>query len=451
MAGAYLQSSEVEPLLINQPVGFLVNDDEHALQLKDELADWLVTDEPVELQFDDEPGRTYYAVVQNTLEDFEKMAALRQGTIQFLCLDPYGYGPEKHAEFPSDNVTLTNNGTAEAKPIFEMEVLEPITFAMIQKGEEENAEYQMIGTPADDDVEVVDSRQLIYSENGQMEGWMSNPTRVDRISGAISNGTMTHDGTGIIVSDYGSPVSGYDGYGPAIIKELPEVLQDFEIQTVIDTRTENVSDNFRIEVYGFDENLNMLGKIGISDVNRSFHERNGLGRIGEYVNSYTRYLIDSGNFRFRHSGKALTFYIKWKREGNQFRMDIYRIVNGEYRNWVLRRYTDTSGEWLGKLKYIQVYIRTYRGRANPAIARVNKLDIYKLIKVTEDQTPYIAYPGDIITFDHVNGELLINGEDISELKQFGGSFFKLSKGENNLIVAPSESLATRVRYRERFR
>src|SRR5690606_38626397 len=120
MPGGHLQSTDVEPLVINQPIGFRVKDDEHALQLKDELATWLITDEPVPLQFDDEPGRFYYAVVQNTGDDFEKFAELRQGTIQFLCLDPYAHGDEVIVEFPSDVVTVTNEGTTEADPVFEL-------------------------------------------------------------------------------------------------------------------------------------------------------------------------------------------------------------------------------------------------------------------------------------------------------------------------------------------
>src|SRR5699024_10594334 len=65
MHGAYLQSTDVEPIVINQPIGFRV-DHNNELSFKDELASWLVTTDPVPLVFDDEPGRTYYAVVQNT-------------------------------------------------------------------------------------------------------------------------------------------------------------------------------------------------------------------------------------------------------------------------------------------------------------------------------------------------------------------------------------------------
>jgi predicted phage tail component-like protein len=94
--GARLRSTDVDPLPISQPVGFRVKDDEHALQIKDELAAWLITEEPAPLQFDDEPGRTYYALLQGTIEDFDKFVNQRKGTLNFLCLDPYGYGETRN-------------------------------------------------------------------------------------------------------------------------------------------------------------------------------------------------------------------------------------------------------------------------------------------------------------------------------------------------------------------
>ncbi|SFL38746.1 putative phage tail component, N-terminal domain-containing protein [Gracilibacillus orientalis] len=447
MPGAYLKNETIDVLYITQPVGFVVEDDADALTKKDELAEWLLTGKTVELKLDDEPGRTYFAKLEGTIEDYQKFVDQRRGTLTFLCPDPYSYGPELEFIASSGYFSITNTGTAEAEPIFEFEVTAPVTFLMIQN---QLNEYMMIGEPADDDVQVVDSRELIFSEDGNMDGWMTNGTEIDPISGAISNGTMTHDGTGIIADDYGSPVSGNDGYGPAIIKELPEAIEDFEISTIIDTRTNDLNQNFRVELYAFDEGMNMLGKIGIHDGNRNFHERNGLARVGEYVDSTTRYFIHSGNFQFRNSGPALTFFIKWKREGINFEFNIYRIVNGELRNWTRRRFKDRSGQWLGRLKYIQAYIRTYRGRTNPNIARVNQLKVEKLLQVTEDQTPYIAYPGDIITFNHTNnGQVYINGE-VYEENMLGVDYFTLKKGDNEIAALPSDSFNISGRYRRRY-
>ncbi|MBD7937131.1 phage tail family protein [Cytobacillus sp. Sa5YUA1] len=93
--GYRLKKTTTEPLPISQPIGFVVDDDYNALELRDELTNWLITDEPAPLQFDDEPGRTYYALIENSIDDFSRFAYLRQGTLQFTCPDPYAHGDTK--------------------------------------------------------------------------------------------------------------------------------------------------------------------------------------------------------------------------------------------------------------------------------------------------------------------------------------------------------------------
>src|SRR5690606_14129515 len=132
----------------------------------------------------------YYAVVQNTVSDYEKFVRQRRGIIEFLVLDGFGYGPEHEVTFPSDVVTLTNEGTAEADPIFELEVQEPVTFAMIQNQDEE---YMMIGKPADVDMTIVNPKTQLLYENGETIGeWTQAPP-----DWGGYQGTIGYDGAGI--------------------------------------------------------------------------------------------------------------------------------------------------------------------------------------------------------------------------------------------------------------
>src|SRR5690625_7908157 len=133
MSGAHLAGSRAEVMRVEQPVGFVVKNDEHALQIKDELAEWLITNEPVPLTFDDEPNRTYYAVIEGTIDDFDRFVNQRSGVITFLLPDPYGYGNEKTYELPSDIEMIENNGTAPSDPIFELAAKEKSTFAMASR------------------------------------------------------------------------------------------------------------------------------------------------------------------------------------------------------------------------------------------------------------------------------------------------------------------------------
>src|SRR5690606_22439672 len=192
--GAILQSSETEPLVIYQPIGFVVNDHADALAKKDELASWLVTDDPVPLEFDDEPGRTYYAVVQNTITDFEQFVNQRRGTIEFLVLDGYGYGPELEATFPSDVVTLTNKGTAEADPVFELEVKQPVTFALIANQDDE---YMLIGKePTVEQTPFNPKQEILFEDGSTITTW----TTATNVDGGTVSGQFGTDGTGITVA-----------------------------------------------------------------------------------------------------------------------------------------------------------------------------------------------------------------------------------------------------------
>lgn len=79
-----IKSTKRGLLEITQPIGFISNS-MSSLELEDELANWLVTNDWTTLKFSDEPGRLYQAVVQNDMSDFRRFASLRQGIIQFIA------------------------------------------------------------------------------------------------------------------------------------------------------------------------------------------------------------------------------------------------------------------------------------------------------------------------------------------------------------------------------
>lgn len=447
MPGGHLSSTEIEPISFIQPIAYIAKDDNHALQIKDELAEWLITDKPAPLQFDDEPGRTYYAIVQNTIEDFERIAVLRQGAINFLCLDPFSYGKEQTKSFTSDILTLPYKGTAPASPIFELEVLKPSTFAMVQNG---LGEYMMIGNLDEDTEEVINDRTLLFSENGStMDTWKTNPVRIDPWIGDITGkfSTGESDGSGIIVADYGT---GDKIHGPAAIKEIPPT-QDFEISANIDIVSTKPDNNFRYEIYMFDENMDMLGKIGINDNNRHLQQRIGLGRVGEYVDSNTRYVIAKGNYNKTNLGGTTLMYLNVKREGRKYTFFIGERRYGKLYATIKETYTDNSGEWMGKLKYVQVFMGVWQDRLRPLIGKFVNIDVYKLADKTVGATPNIVYPGDLITFDNHNKKIRINGEDAKNQKAMGASFFKLRKGDNQLVVHPSNTFKASAKWRNRYR
>ncbi|OPX86830.1 MAG: Phage tail protein [Pelotomaculum sp. PtaB.Bin104] len=55
------------------------------------IASWLYTENLAPLVFSDEPDKTYYARVSGNT-DLEQIAAVSQGTITFVCPDPFAEG-----------------------------------------------------------------------------------------------------------------------------------------------------------------------------------------------------------------------------------------------------------------------------------------------------------------------------------------------------------------------
>jgi predicted phage tail component-like protein len=451
--GAYLTRSDIGIRELSIPVLLINREFDNFELLKEDLAEWLYHEEAKTLEFSDEPNRIYYAFINQSV-DIDELVNKGRGTLNFVCYDPFKYGPERTYTFPSDYVSVTNEGTHEAKPIFELEVLTPVAFAMIQN---QNDEYMMIGRPADDDVSVIDAKQMVYQlTSNDLSNWISRPRDVnssfiDPTVGGVTDGTFTHDGTGAIVNNFGTPFTERSGYGPSIYRELPSSIQDFELEAIFDTRTDLLEENFRMEVYLFDEGMKNIGKIGIRDRFADFHNRSGLARAGEYEDESTRYVIGRANYDYNNLGKSSMFNFRWKREGQRFTFYVSEIVNGKHVNTLTRTYTDRTNQWTGKIKYVQLFIRSWKGRNPPYLARFNDLKIYELTQATQDETPYIAYPGDVITFDHKDEEMLLNGENVMRLKDFGARFFELQKGTNELVVHPSNAFNVSMTYRETFK
>lgn len=204
MDGAHLTGTQLEPLIISQPVGFKVKSDADELSLKDELASWLYTQKPKPLVLPTEPDRTYYAVVQNTLDDFERMATLRQGTIEFLCVDPFAYGEEE--EHSLQDVTLIpNDGTANSYPIFDLTMMEDSTLISIgnisDEAQDGGARSIYIGTEEEAEDEQVERKTLVMQDTMQSTSSWTGPASVD--SGYI-DGTFATDENGFYAESWGS-------------------------------------------------------------------------------------------------------------------------------------------------------------------------------------------------------------------------------------------------------
>lgn len=440
MPGGHLERVDIPPLSLSLPVLIEGADISDLQKVKEDLADWLVTDEPKELIRDIEPDRVYFAIIEDTF-DPEEIVRFGRGTINFICPDPYKYGPELEAVFPGDVVSLTYDGTEVGDPVFELEVTQPTTFAMVQNQDDE---YMMIGRPTSIEQIPFTRKQLILHDTcSTTTGW-TNATAVD--NGYIT-GAMVSENGAFKASLFGSAVEPYKWQGPSMKRSIGQVLQNFQID--IEVEIQNVGKEVgMIEVYLLDASNNIVAKVGVEDVWRDMERVQTKFQLGNLDNRY-QYYRQADKPSAWNNFKGI---LRISREGQQIQPYFSLVRPDGKHDWVSSAfiYMDTENKYQAPITQVQVAFRVHAPTINPAIMRIDDIKVWKINNLP-DSIPYIADVGDIITFDHSKSELLINGEDRTDIKDFGGQYFKLKKGSNQLVVYPGNSFNTSVRYRERFK
>jgi len=439
MPGAHLESVETSLRPYDVPIGIKAENIGDLQKIKEDLAEWLLHDEMKELIFEDEPDRTYFAIVDGTF-DLEELVRVGKGVITFIC-DPYKYGPEKEAVFPSDVVSLNYEGTAPGDPIFELEVLQPVTFAMIQN---QNDDYMMIGKPINvvEDTAYEKETLLLHDTCSSLTGWTNTGTVVD----GVVSGDMVTNGAEFEPNSYGSSVSQW--HGPAYKKSIQGgPIQDFRLETLVGFYSKNSSKYIgRVEVYLLDDQGRMVCKVALKDVYDG--KSTGWAEVRAGDSDINYYFVN------HNENKWSSFFgvLRLTREGNKWKAYIAKVDRdtGKHHSVYKKSWTDVDNVFSRNVAQVQIHFGK-RGSYNPPPMEVSDIKVYKLNPEQTNQTPYIAQPGDVILFEHKNKDLLINGESRKDLKDFGARYFELEKGENTLIVHPSDSFNVSCHYRERFK
>ncbi|RWR06756.1 phage tail family protein [Siminovitchia fortis] len=102
-----LKKTERGLLEISQPIGFVAKEDQTQMDIIKSLTSWLITNNWGVLSFDDEPGRRYVALLQNDMNDFEKISWLREGTLQFVVKETLGADKTINIGTEFANYTIT--------------------------------------------------------------------------------------------------------------------------------------------------------------------------------------------------------------------------------------------------------------------------------------------------------------------------------------------------------
>jgi predicted phage tail component-like protein len=440
--GAYLQNTQTDVRVLHVPV--LIQSDSYLnlQKIKEDFAEWLVSDKPEELIFPDEIDRIYYAVVDGSI-DLDEIVSNGEGTISFICPDPYKYGPEKKVPFKNGDASLNYYGTVDTYPIIQTTISKPTTFLSIKSGDK----VMLIGQPSNVEVTPVNPTDSVLSDMmDSLTGWTQSSITLD---GGVKSGTLAASGGSFFASDYGS---GSTWHGPAMQKNLSEETQDFQIDITCKFETTTAAQIGRLEVYLVDVNNKIIGKLALKD-----YTNNSELTMPEIIvrNDTKSNVILERNMNDVYDN----WYgvLRLKRVGNEFWASTIRvdpltgkIIETAGRGTKERYFLDSNNEFQSRLSSIVVHFAGSGAFAVPALNQIHEISVVKYNPIGVNEIAYIAQPGDEIELNFQESTITRNGESILYEKDLPASFFPIHKGLNTLTMQPSDSVTGEVIFREKF-
>ncbi|HDR4484074.1 TPA: phage tail family protein [Bacillus cereus] len=446
--GARLLTTETEMRVLPVPVGIIVPDGSDLETLKEEIAEWLITEKPVELVFDVTPDRTYLAVID---EDFdpEDFITLGKGALNFVCPMPYKLGPTKTVEFEMDGrgliANVQNKGSVESNPIIEVEVTKPSTFLDVWNG----TDYFRIGYPLKvDQVPVERNQRVLWDEMGTTIGWTDVPKTEDMTGG----GKFKSDGYRFMAEYLGEPtVKGW--HGCIAKKNIPQgPLQDFIMQAYVRINSHHWDQMGRVEIGLLDENSDYVARISMSDVQWEAEQNSGFASVGNskkpggqvFINEHGDHPDTWTNFRGR---------LWLARTGNRWEAYISKFILGteidDAERFVV--WFDENNVNMNKVTQVQISISQFSNNMFCSEMSIDDLKIWKVNMNTQNNPPYIFDVGDKVVIDTERSLVTINGKSAINLKDIFSDYPVIHKSANKLEIMPSTVGTAKVTYRERFR
>ncbi|MGN4578393.1 distal tail protein Dit [Bacillus cereus group sp. MYBK74-1] len=454
--GGYLLNTVTEERQIDVPFVIKAKNQSDLQKIKEDLANWLMTDQPCELVFDDEPDRTYLAVLDGSV-NLEELVFRGKGTLTFICPMPYKLGKTKTSEFvqswSSETTTYFNNeGSVEAPPIIEVDVKKPSTFLDVWFGEyPNNRDYFRIGYPRTVNETPVQARErVMWDEMGSPIGWTPVTGQVEEMKGTGS--FKSRDGYALYCEDYGQ---GSDFHGAIAKKNIPGgPIQDFEMETWVRLKPKNIGEMGRVEVLLLDDASNVITRINMNNLYWDVEMTRAYMRIGNIgTPNSIRKLVDTSG---AHPNTFNQFYgrLRVARRGKEWSVYVARFKDGTEIDdaSLVERWTDDSGNPMTNRKVAQVMIAICKLGDNPPIdnIQIDDLKIWKVNNVDPNATrPYIFEAGDKVVIDTEKSLVTINGMSAINIKDIFSNFPTVIKGYNRMDIRPPDIKAT-VSFRERY-
>ncbi|MDY8164251.1 distal tail protein Dit [Bacillus thuringiensis] len=450
--GARLLSTDTEPRPLPVPVGIIVPNGTDLETVKEEITEWLITENPAELIFDVMPDRTYMGVIDEDF-DIDKFVDIGQGTLKFICPMPYKLGNEQTVDFENDGrgliANVKNKGSVHSNPIIEIDITKPHTFLDVWFEDKyaKEPDYFRIGMPLKmEQLPVERNQRLIWDDMSTTVGW----SKVSSMEDGNPVGEMKTDSYQFYCSDYGS---GNGWHGAAVKKSIPGgPVEDFIMQAHVTCKSKNINEMGRVEIAILDENSKVLSKIAMNDLYWQAEQNFGTMVIG-YDNKpgKTGLIYESGDYPNTWNQYYGRLWIA--RTGNDWEAYISKFLPGTEKNDSERfaRWTDKDNKHMEKAAQIQISIMQWQDVPPVEAMSVSDLKFWKVNLNNQNTPPYIFDVGDKVVIDTESSHVSIEGKNAINIKDIFSNFPVINKGTNKLEIIPSDIGTAKVKYRERFR
>ncbi|HHT7202562.1 MULTISPECIES: distal tail protein Dit [Bacillus] len=455
--GSILLNTETEARQIDVPLMVKAKNIADLQKVKEDLADWLVTDQPCELIFDDEPDRTYLAAVDGEF-DSDELVNRGKGTLTFICSMPYKLGPTQKKVLAIDGggnlkTEFRNIGSIESNPIIDITVGAKSPFLDVWNGDD----YFRLGYPVGIKNKTVDTEErLMWEQFDNLNGWDSHTGKL---------GIFETTGTIATKSGYAYPTSmgsGSDWHGCFMTKNIPAsptgAIADFKFDAQMTFKASHWNQLGKTIVMVLDANDEVICQVDMSDsyIGSEYtisHASIGSSEFKPVPPAYTlaeEHGEGYGIFNQFHGHFAI------RRQGNMWRVYCAKYTPGteiDGAAYVKTWYDTDNSNPLTKREPKKIAIGFVAYETYPEIndLRISNLKFWKLHKLNVDETPYIFDVGDKIQIDTERSLVTINGTNAIALKDIFSTFPIVKRGQNEVIVRPANVGIAELTYRERFR
>lgn len=450
--GSVITSRNTDEIRFTVPMTYNNADGKTKNEIMEDITGYVDYDEPVRIRIEGEEWY-WWGIIDGPLNIKFFKHIYYEFDLKVTLIDPYRYSADTFKNTAvSDEITVLNNGSAPTPFELTATALKSSSFFAVT---DENEQHFLIGEDSEEETIKDYSPGILRTELTSPTGWSrmgASDSIPDRYLGGTTGGALTQNAESWSLNlDSIQQSSGWRGMGYK--RSFSRTIQNFKTTFKFFVRNKNQGSG-KIGQFYYDDNNRLIFSIGYQDV----HSTKDSGTI--VVMAYNEageeqrlwHLPLQQNIRRIDD---IIIYISLERKGEELKMRTwtYNDVKDRKRNKPINVRNKTFSD---KGKFYQrkigsVALGTFRGSAR--FKYMNHLGTYnnELLDMPVGAADMFIKKGDLIILDTRENFITVNGEPYILKKSFSSTFFLLKSGLSGLLISPTETFDTQIRWQDRFK